>query len=320
MKILLLGGTSFVGRSIVEKLQQNKGFEIYLFNRNKTNTDLFPELKRITGDRETKEVEKIAEDDWDAIIDVSAYFPDSLNTVLSLLEGKTKKYIFISTASVYDFEKIGRPIKEEDLKVSCSDAERNDKTMHTYGKRKMACEELFASHEINYTILRPSIIYGPHDYTDRLYYWIYRIKNCNHILLPENGNFKLNLSYMGDISNCIEYLLQHETSDGVYNISTHPVIPFKTYLDIIEKLLDKYPSYHSVSKTEIEKRKLSFPLYHGNLLQIDNSKIQNELHLQFTDLESSLEKTISYYADKNFPLPKAGMTIEEEQALLEEIK
>src|SRR4051812_7392017 len=104
-KVLILGGTNFVGRNIVEQLSQNKSLNLCLFNRNKTNTDLFPKVRKITGDRETTDLEKIAGENWDVIVDVSAYYPNSLERLLKIIAGKTKKYIFISTVSVYDFEK-----------------------------------------------------------------------------------------------------------------------------------------------------------------------------------------------------------------------
>ncbi|MDB5225810.1 MAG: NAD-dependent dehydratase [Bacteroidota bacterium] len=322
-KVLIIGGTNFVGRNIVEQLLKNKSLELCLFNRNKTNTNLFPNLRKITGDRETNDIEKIAEENWDTIVDVSAYYPDSLSRLLQLVSGKTKKYIFISTASVYDFDKFnGTPFKETDQTVNCSETERTDTTMHTYGKRKKACEDLFKQYEdaINYTILRPGIIYGQYDHTDRLYYWIYRIKNNTEILLPETGDFLLNLSFMNDIAESIEYFITHETKNNTYNITTHSVIPFHKILAGIEKALNKKPVYIPITKETIEKEKLSFPLYHGNLLQIDNSKILKEFHFHFSELENSLKNTVQFYALKNYPLPQTGISLEEEQKIIQQLK
>ena len=322
-KILILGGTNFVGRNIVEQLLKNNSVELCLFNRNKTNSDLFPGIRKISGDRETSDIQKIAEESWDAIVDVSAYYPDSLSRLLQLVSGKTKKYIFISTASVYDFEKFnGTPFKEDDQTVDCSEEEKTGNTMETYGKRKKACEDLFKKYEdvFNYIILRPGIIYGQYDHTDRLYYWIYRIKNFSEILLPENGDFILNLSFMNDIAQCIEYFITHETTNNTYNITTHPVIPFHKILSEIASILHKSPKYIPLSEEKIEKEKLSFPLYHGNLLQIDNSKIIKEFNFNFTDLKTSLEETINFYASKNYPTPQAGISIEDEQKIIHQLK
>ena len=74
-KILILGGTEFVGRLLVGALLQNPNYEIYLFNRGKTNPHLFPEVKKIIGDRETDDIKKIQTENWDYIIDFSSYFP-----------------------------------------------------------------------------------------------------------------------------------------------------------------------------------------------------------------------------------------------------
>jgi len=102
-KILILGGTEFVGRQLVEDLSKDSSIELYLFNRGKTNADLFPKVQRIIGDRETKDIEQLRQHQWDYIIDFSSYFPQSLSNTLEVINQDVKKYIYISTISVYDF-------------------------------------------------------------------------------------------------------------------------------------------------------------------------------------------------------------------------
>ena len=114
-KILIMGGTFFVGRALVERLlQSHETYDITLFNRGKTNPDLFPELSKIHGNRETDDIEQLRGKTFDVVIDVSSYYPLSLQKLTQLLKGNIGRYVYVSTASVYDLEVIGEQVITED--------------------------------------------------------------------------------------------------------------------------------------------------------------------------------------------------------------
>ena len=77
-KLLILGGTNFIGRYLTERLLESSNYKITLFNRGCTNSHLFPEVKRIFGDRHTKDIRLLGNEKWDVVIDISCYFPNSL--------------------------------------------------------------------------------------------------------------------------------------------------------------------------------------------------------------------------------------------------
>ena len=85
-KILILGGTQFVGRNLVERLDALGQFEITLFNRQQTGSHLFSHLKKIKGDRETSDINQLKNKTWDAVIDLSAYYPNSLQNLLEIMK------------------------------------------------------------------------------------------------------------------------------------------------------------------------------------------------------------------------------------------
>ena len=114
-KILILGGTSFIGRNLVERLINNEENDLTLLNRGATNTHLFPEQKKIVCDRNSVHIVDKIEGDWDYIIDVSCYFPRSLDRILKATSKNLKKYIFVSTCSVY--ENTDRVLKDETAPV-----------------------------------------------------------------------------------------------------------------------------------------------------------------------------------------------------------
>src|SRR5215207_778214 len=98
MKLLILGGTQFVGRHLTEEALR-RGHEITLFHRGRTNPDIFPEVEHVHGDRNT-DLEKLAGRKWDALIDTSAYLPQQVQAVVDQLGDAIERYVLISSISV----------------------------------------------------------------------------------------------------------------------------------------------------------------------------------------------------------------------------
>src|SRR5687768_11116290 len=101
MRLLVLGGTSFVGRATVATALE-RGDEVTLFSRGKTGPELFPEAERRTGDRETGDYASLTDGRWDAVVDVSGYVPRHVQQAADALGDRVGRYLFISTGSVYD--------------------------------------------------------------------------------------------------------------------------------------------------------------------------------------------------------------------------
>ncbi|PCI36879.1 MAG: epimerase, partial [Elusimicrobia bacterium] len=172
MKLLLLGGTAFVGRHIVDAALAG-GHEVTLFHRGKTGLDLFPEVVRVLGDRST-EIEKLANGRWDAVVDVSGRLPSDVRKSADFLQDRVGSYIFISTVSVY---RDWGGAQDEDGEVHPAMLQPPvPMTGEAYGALKVGCEvavdELYP---IGSTIIRPGLIVGPHDTSDRFTYWPSRV-------------------------------------------------------------------------------------------------------------------------------------------------
>jgi 2'-hydroxyisoflavone reductase len=103
MRILVLGGTSFVGRAIVEDALRT-GAEVTLFSRGKTGTDLFPGLPRLIGDRDTGDCTALRDGRWDAVVDVSGYVARHVGQAMDALGDRAGRYLFISSHAVYQRE------------------------------------------------------------------------------------------------------------------------------------------------------------------------------------------------------------------------
>ncbi len=223
--VLVLGGTRFIGRVFVEKvLSAALPYQLTLFNRGQSNKDLFPEVQRIIGDRETEDIKKLAQQDWDYVIDFSGYYPDSLQHLLALLKGRVGRYIYTSTISVYNMDQIhpNTLIQEDAPRLKCSLQMRSyDKDFRFYGQQKAACEEeLEAADWLDKVILRASVVFGRYDYTDRHYYWLYRAKMRTQTIIPTPEEAS-NYTFVEDYAQLVLQAMQAEQHRVHYNATTH---------------------------------------------------------------------------------------------------
>jgi 2'-hydroxyisoflavone reductase len=183
MSILFMGGTGFIGPHMVRALRA-RGHRFTLFNRGKTNPDLFPELEFIQGDRLTGDIEQLRGRHWDVVIDTSAYFPRAVDRLFEQLDAASvRQYVFISTISVYaNFGTAG--IDENAPKETLTDPTSEDVNQY-YGALKYASEQA-AERALpgRVTAIRPGMIVGPGDPTDRFTYWPVRVARGGRVLAP----------------------------------------------------------------------------------------------------------------------------------------
>lgn len=217
MNILILGGTRFLGRHLVDAALA-RGHQVTLFNRGKSNPDLFPELETIQGDRE-HDIAKLAGREWDAVIDTCGYVPRIVRLSAAGLReaGSIGRYVFISSISVYaNFSKIGKD--ESDPVGKLEDGSVEEITGETYGPLKALCEKTVqdtfgGDHAL---IIRPGLIVGPHDPTDRFTYWPVRIAQGGDVLAPEKPEAPAQIIDVRDLAEFTIQLIE-ENASGVYN-------------------------------------------------------------------------------------------------------
>lgn len=325
-KILILGGTGFVGRILTENLITS-GNKPVLFNRGKRNPDLFPGLRLIKGDRLTDDIKQIANENWDVVIDFSCMFPDNLEEIIDMLKGKIGRYIFISTLSVYPMDDPGfwkNPVNEDARTLECTEEQRKDPDVNsTYGEKKAECERIFLRRDdIDSIIFRPGLIYGRYDYTDRFYYWLYRAKAVSKILMPEEGKERFTATHSEDFANLIESAVNIDKHNRLYNAVTHSPVTLRHYVEESAKLLDTKPEFINATKEFIENEKLvpwaDLPAWAGSMdLCVDNSRAVKDFPVKFLSFEDSLKSCVDYYSSLNWPVPKAGISIEKEKELVQ---
>jgi 2'-hydroxyisoflavone reductase len=181
LRILILGGTRFIGLHMTA-LALTRGHTLTFFNRGKTKTDRYPEVERIKGDR-NGEIEGLKGREWDAVIDNSGYVPRHVKLTGELLAPQVKQYVFVSSISVYPDFSVPRDESSPVGKLADETIEKVDG--ETYGPLK-ALSEQAAERALpgRTTIVRPGLIVGPDDNTDRFTYWPARAARGGEFIAP----------------------------------------------------------------------------------------------------------------------------------------
>ena len=184
MRVLMMGGTQFVGRYFTEELLR-QGHELTHFNRGKTNPGLFEGVETLVGDR-NEPLDVIEDREWDVVVDVNSYFPNQTERLNDALKDSVQQFIYVSTISVYDKgdkQKLPEdgPLKDLPEGAGLEDELNNE----NYGPYKVICEdEVLDQWGDKATILRPGVIIGPHDHTDRFGYWPLRVSEGGEMAVP----------------------------------------------------------------------------------------------------------------------------------------
>ncbi len=219
LKLLILGGSAFLGPATVEAALA-RGHEMTLFNRGQTNPYLFPDLEKLRGDRDG-DLAALQGRTWDAVIDTSGYLPRLVDMSAELLANAVGQYVFISTISVYrDYSIVGM---DETAPVSKLEDDRMEEiTSTTYGPLKALCEQA-AERNLpgRTTVIRPGLIVGPRDRSDRFTYWLVRVAHGGEVLAPGSGQDFIQFIDVRDLGEWIVTCIEDEVV-GVYNTDGPP--------------------------------------------------------------------------------------------------
>ncbi len=255
MRILILGGTRFVGRAIVDAALQ-RDHEVTLFNRG-THRDIFAAVPTIIGDRESPDdVAELAGARWDAVVDVSAYTPAQLRPVLHALGENVPHYVYISTVSVYaDALPRGAdesaPLLQVEESISADDP-------HAYGGLKARCEELLRERlGDRLTVLRPTVVIGPHDHTDRFPWWVRSVARGGTMRVPSRLEQPVQLIDAADLAVFTMHVLEHRVL-GTYN-TVGPSQPL-TLGGLLDALSATFDSHVEPVPAESQEDGAPFPL------------------------------------------------------------
>ncbi|MCB9450347.1 MAG: epimerase [Anaerolineaceae bacterium] len=326
MKILILGGTRFLGRHIVEAALA-QGHEVTLFNRGTTNPDLFLQVEKLVGNRDGG-LSALKGRRWDVAVDTCGYVPRLVRASVEQLATSVEHYTFISSISVYaDTTTYG--IDESAELLTLADETVEEVTGQTYGGLKVLCEN--AAEEVmpgRVLHVRSGLIVGPHDPTDRFTYWPVRVAMGGEILAPAGPEMAVQVIDARDQAAWIIRMAEARKA-GVYNV-TGPDYPLtmgkllETCLDVsgsqasLTWVTDEFLLEHDV--TPYTELPLWIPHTYNGMQAV---KVQKALDagLSFRPLADTVRDTLAWNAQRTGDATglklNAGMLQDREAALLD---
>lgn len=253
MRVLVMGGTRFIGVNLVKLLVQ-QGHEVVLFNRG-NNPPPVPGVQQIQGDR-TDPVqlkEKLAGESFNAVFDNNGRELSDTQPLAEIFRGRIQHFIYVSSAGVY--LKTDQPPHIEGDPV-------DPKSRH---KGKYETESYLAGHGIPYTAIRPVYIYGPQNYNDLEAWFFDRIVRDRPVLIPGHGQHITQLGHVYDLAVAMTKVLGNSKAVGkIYNVAGDRFVTFDGLAKACAIAAGKDPEslkivHYDPKKFDFGKRK-AFPM------------------------------------------------------------
>lgn len=269
-KVLILGGTGFIGPHFVKALTAG-GHTLTLFNRGKRDPEADPGIEQLLGDR-NGQIDALKGREWDAVIDNSAYTPKQVKLTADLLNGHVKQYILISSVAAYaDFAKAG--IDESYKLAKLDDPTVEEVNGKTYGGLKVLCEKVVEdTFGKRATIIRPTYIAGPGDYTDRFTYWPVRVAQGGEMVAPGAPSDPYQFIDVRDLADFMRLAVEKHLT-GRFNLCNPPrSVTMGSLLDTSKRVTGSDAKFVWASADFIEAQGLvskdifapsPFPLWHS---------------------------------------------------------
>ena len=323
MRLLIIGGTVFVGRHLVESALA-RGHEVTLFNRGQHNPDLFPTVEKLRGNRDG-ELSALASRQWDAVIDTCGYVPRLVHASATALANQVGHYTFISTISVYpDYSQAG--LDESAAVGTLADPTTEEVTGESYGPLKALCEQATeAAMPGRVLTIRPGLIVGPNDPTDRFTYWPVRVARSGEVLAP--GEPTQQVQFI-DVRDLAEWTIQMVEGNhtGIYN-ATGPdyVLTMQHLLEECKNVAKSNATFTWVTEALLQEQSVGafvemplwVPAAMAGLEQVNCQKAI-AAGLTFRPLDTTIHDTLAWHATRDTAHSwRAGITPERESELLQ---
>ncbi len=339
MNILVLGGTQFVGRHIVQGIL-DAGHSVTIFSRGQTNTSLFPGVPRLMGDRnddltaieEAVKTQAAAGKSFDACVDVSAYTRNHVLRSLKAVGSHVSRYLLISSISVYKAPV--EPFFSESSPVEELENRDADLSNETYGGLKVVCErEVESALGDRGVMFRLGLVNGPYDHTDRATYWAVRAHRGGEIFVPAGASTPIQIIDPRDIGNAAVHALENELF-GPINIVNSPTT-WSEFLAVgsamggstdgylfaddqewVESQLESIPEPDDGNERPMGPLPMFLPARYGwSFWQADNKR-SLDTGISYRPIDTTVEETLTWRLEEGSPL-KAGLAPNQERELID---
>ncbi len=254
MRVLVAGGSRFIGRHLVEFLL-DEGHDVTLFNRGQTNPELFPEAARIHGDRADPPA-ALGQHDWDWVFDVSAYVEEELTPLVRAVGPRTRRYLYVSTGGVY-MPSPNVEITEDSAQWPAEERYLGEGAPNAYGAKKAKAERalwrMAPEYGMEVAVIRPVVVYGPWDPTDRCHYWLHRVK-AGTVVVPEAPAAFTRCVYVKDlVRELIAAAKAPHAANRAYNAAQTRHRSLQEWIDTAAAVLGTTPRVRAVSWEDLKE-------------------------------------------------------------------
>ncbi|QLG49400.1 NAD-dependent epimerase/dehydratase family protein [Natrinema halophilum] len=248
---LVIGGTRFIGRHLVDDLREHD-YDVTLLTRGNRENPFAEDdrVNHVEGDRtnETALEAVAASVDPDAVFDCVAYHPRDVRAATGIF-ADCDAYVYVSSGAAYGREEI--PKREDRTPLeSCTAEQATDDSFETYGNRKAEGDRAaFAAAEegIRTMVVRPPIVYGPHDHTERLDWWVDRVNRFDRVIVPGDGTNLRHRVYVEDVASALRIVAERGEAGEAYNVGDRRLVTLQEMIELIADSLD------SVARSDTER-------------------------------------------------------------------
>ncbi|WP_348612364.1 NAD-dependent epimerase/dehydratase family protein [Halobaculum rarum] len=302
---LVIGGTRFIGQHVVEDLLDN-GYEVTIVNRG-NHENPFSDVDgvdHVEGDRRNDTDLKAAALSVkpDVVIDCVAYYPEDVRVATDVF-ADVDGYVYISSGSAYGVEEIPKREGETEL-CACTDEQATDDSHESYGPRKAEGDRAIvaaAEDDVNAMSVRPCIVYGPHDYTERLDYWVDRVLNHDRVVVPGDGQNLWHRAYAEDVASALRTVAEEGEPGEAYNVGDRTLVTMEEMVDLIADAADTDVEVVHAGERELAAADLAaddFILYRDYPHVLDTNKLA-ALGWESTPLAEAMERTVSEHRESD---------------------
>lgn len=324
MRALVIGGTRFIGPRTVSELRDHD-YEVTIFNRGNSENPFAedPAVAHHQGDRTDRAALESARDavDPDVVIDLVAYHPADVEAAVDVF-ADVEAYVLVSSAAAYKIPTIP-VIEDETPLLDCTDEQATDESMATYGNRKAECDRIVfdaAERGVNAVSVRPCVVYGPADHTERLDYWIHRVLVQDRVLVPGDGTNVMHRVYVDDVAQALRLAAEAGEPGEAYNCGDRQAVTLGRTLERIADAGDTEvdPVFASDRELGEEVSLDDFPLYSPYPFVLDTDKLAS-LGWESTDLRASMESSVADHRESDRDGHEHGPDHDTEEAILDRL-
>jgi nucleoside-diphosphate-sugar epimerase len=295
---LVVGGTRFIGRHTVEEFLAHD-YEVAIFNRgNHPNPfEADDRVRHVEGDRKNESALELARDrvEPDVVMDCVAYQPQDVRAAATIFRD-VDAYVYVSSGGAYGAEEIPKREGETALKP-CTDEQARDDAMETYGNRKAEGDRAVfeaARDGVSAMSVRPTVVYGPYDYTERMDYWIDRVASYDRVVVPGDGQQVWQRAYVEDVAAALRIVAEEGTAGEAYNVGDRKAVTLAEMVELVAATMDSEVEVVSAGDRELAAGGLStddYVLYRHYPHLLDTAKL-HALGWESTPRDEAMARTV----------------------------